>query len=292
MSITKKIIFSLILVIFLCVIGAGVYFIKKFYLTDDGKTMLYKSELGSSLNLQGKEAIKIVKGKFNEDEAEDYIALLGEPKYDDVDSSTINELKKFTSNIELYNNVAIDIIDGNTKESKRYETKKSYGKDVDLEYKVDNNGKYTFIKDNTTGNVALLKFEDGNIKNIITDSFGDEFNGYTIEASFNKEDTTKLNVSLDNYGRDYLSEKTDAYTLDYKDTIVNSENYRLTYMANKFCDFDFTDLDGDGVNELVGIQNILYANKPEFQKNVGTVKSIFKFDENGKLKLNDVVVEK
>ena len=291
-NIGRKIWLTIRLVILLAVIGIIVFFVKKYNNSDTGKTRIYQREINDVLNLQGnKTIIKILKEDVNKDEVEDYIVLLGEEKFEDNDTTKNTDIKKIMSTVEMYNNVCIDIIDGNTKESKRYDTKKSYGKDVNVYIKNDKDTKYIAVTDTFTGNISLLYLKEGEIKDIITDSFSQEFCGYTIEAAFNKEDTTKLNVKLDNYGRDYLTKQENAFTLDYTDTNVNSENYRLTYMANKFCEFEITQDENQNI-EVIGIQHILYSNNEDLEKNSGKVKIHFKLDENKKIVLNNVEVIK
>lgn len=191
----------------------------------------------------------------------------------------------------MYNNICVDYIDGITKESKRYDTKKSYGTDIDVQIKKDKDNDYILVSDTSTGNIAFLYLKENEVKNIIADSFSADFCGYTIEAEFKKEDETKLVVSLDNFGRDYLTKKEEKIELDYTDTNVNKDNYRLTYMANRFCEFEVNQ-DEEQNLELVGIQNILYSNKEELEKTSGKVKTKFKFDENKKLVIKDVEIIK
>ncbi|MDD3303525.1 MAG: hypothetical protein PHP54_01240 [Clostridia bacterium] len=285
----KKIGFTILLVIVLSLIGVGVYWYKSYNKTDDGKTAIYQKELGEILDLKGnKSVIKIIKQDINADTNPDYIALLGEEKYDDSDSSS-STLKKIGSNLEMYNNVSIEYISGDTKEPKRYDTKKSFGTDINMEIKEN---KYIIASDKTTGNIALTIVKDDNLYNIISESFGNEFNGYTINAEFDKENASLLKVKLDNYGRNYLKEKTEEYKLDFTDTIINKDNYRMTYMANNFCDFELNKVD-ENTNEyaLVAKQYILYCNNNILQKNAGVVKTVFKF-EGDKLVFSDVTVEK
>ncbi len=288
----KKIFTALSIIIFLTTLGLIVYYFKSYYDSDIGKTKIYKKELKNKINLQGnKTIIKIVKEDINKDGTEDYVVLLGEEKYEDNDTTKSTDMKKLLSNVEMYNNICIDYIDGNTKETKRYDTKKSFGTDVNIQVKKDKENSYILVSDTSTGNIALLYLKENEVKNIIADSFSSDFSGYTIEAEFKKEDETKLVVSLDNFGRDYLTKKEEKIELDYKDTNVNKDNYRLTYMANKFCEFEVNQ-DEEQNLELVGIQNILYSNKGELEKTSGKVKTKFKLNEDKKLVIKDVEVIK
>lgn len=294
MKFGKKILLSLIVVVLLTAIGMSVYFYQKYNETEAGKTRIYINELGKNLNLEGnKSVIKIIKCNFNEDAYEDYVALIGEEKYDETDTTVLSsELKKLNSNLEMYNNVCIDYFNGETLESKRYDTNKSYGVDVDISFYEDTNGKYVLVSDTSTGNVALLKLTENEFENIISKSFDGDFKGYTINASFNKEEPSKLKVTLDNYGRDYLAVRNEVYELDFSGTDINKDNYRITYMANKYSKFYMQDVDEDGVLEFIGIQNLLYANDSNLQKNVGIVKLVYKFNEKLKLSLHSVFVDK
>lgn len=291
-NIGRKVWVSIKVVFILVIIGLAVFFVKRYYNSEVGKTKIYKREISDVLNLEGNKAlIKILKSDINDDENEDYIVLLGEEKFENDDTTTNTDIKKLLSNVELYNNVCVDFIDGKSREVKRYETKKFYGQDVNVELKSDKNYKYIWVTDKTTGNISLLYLKENELKNLITKSFSQEFCGYTIEASFGKDDVTKLEVNLDNYGRDYLKKQEKAFTLDYVDTNVNNDNYRLTYMANRFCEFEIVKDENENL-ELIGIQHILYSNKPELEKNSGKVKTHFKLDENKKLVFKQVEVVK
>ena len=285
----KKIGFAILLVVILSLVGTCVYFYKSYYNTDKGRTKIYQKEIIDVLDLKGnKSVIKILKEDINSDEIQDYIVLLGEEKYDDTDDVT-DTLKKISSNLEMYNNVSIEYINGSTKEAKRYDTKKSFGTEVDMQIKYN---KYIQVSDQSTGNIALLTLNEDSLYNIITESFGEDFKGYTINAEFDKENPSILKVKLDNYGRDYLNERTDEYKLDFTNTIVNGDNYRMTYMANNFCDFEFNK-PNESTDEyvLIAKQYILYCNNNILEKNAGVVKTIFKL-ENNILKFSDVTVEK
>ena len=56
---------------------------------------------------EAKKVIKIVKVDTNADGVEDYFALLGEPKYEEVDTSKVEIFKSINSNLEMYNNFGI-----------------------------------------------------------------------------------------------------------------------------------------------------------------------------------------
>ena len=145
----------------------------------------------------------------------------------------------------------------------------------------------------TNGNISLLYLNEEKLNNVISNTFGEnEFVGYTIEGKFKSEDTSKLDITLDNYGKDYLAKKEEVYTLDYTNTQVNSENYRLTYMANKFSEFEIIQSEDMQKAYLICIQHILYSNKEELNKNEGIVKSKFEIKEDRKLEFSMVEVLK
>ncbi len=291
MSMKKKILFTICLVIFLTSIGTCVFFIKQYYKTDEGKTKIYKEELKDRLNLQGnKTVIKIIKEDINSDNVEDYVVLLGDEMFEDKDTTKNNDIKKMFSNVEMYNNISVDFIDGSSNETKRFDTKKSYGTEVNVQTCSDKDTKYVAIYDNTTGNFSLIYVKNSEIRGVIADSIKGDLCGYTIEANFKKDDGTKLIVKLDNFGRDYLGEKEDT-ELDYTGTDVNKDNYRSTYMANKFCDFKINKDENENL-EIVGIQNILYSNKENLEKTVGKVETKFKVNDDKKLSFKQVEVIK
>ena len=78
-------------------------------------------------------------------------------------------------------------------EAKRYDTKKSFGTEVDMQIKYN---KYIQVSDQSTGNIALLTLNEDSLYNIITESFGEDFKGYTINAEFDKENPSILKVKL------------------------------------------------------------------------------------------------
>lgn len=291
MSIKKKILFTICLVVFLTGIGMCVYLFKSYYNTEDGKTKIYKEELKDKLNLQGnKTVIKIIKEDINADNIEDYVVLLGEEKYEDNDTTKNNDIKKIFSNVEMYNNISVDFIEGSSGESKRFDTKKAFGTDVTVSTSSDKDTKYVVISDKSTGNFSLIYLKNSEIRGVIADSIKGDLCGYTISAEFKKDDESKLVVKLDNFGRDYLGEKEETI-LDYSDTNVNKDNYRATYMANRFCEYNLS-MDENGNLEIEGIQNILYSNKEGLEKTVGKVVTKFKVSDEKKLVFKQVEVIK
>ena len=296
-KIKKKILLSILIIIILAIIGCSVFYIKKYYNTDNGKTKVYAKELSHiSLTKENKEIISIIKEDINNDEIEDYIVLLGEPKYEEIDISKVKILQALSSELEMYNNVSVTFVDGSLVENedscKVYNTNKTYGTDVNLEITKHNDKTYIKVSDGS-GNIALLYLGKENLKNIITNTIEDkDFVGYTIEGSFKDDNGVKLVVTLDNYGKDYLKKVTDKFTLDYKDTDVNEENYRLTYMANKFSNFEFVENEEKSKLYLKCVQYILYSNNGELNKNEGFINTKFEITDENKLKFSDVEVVK
>ena len=293
----KKILLSILIVILLTIVGFSVFFVKKYYRTENGKTRIYKKELSSiSLTKENKEIISIIKEDINGDEVEDYLVLLGEPKYEETDISKVKILQALSSELEMYNNISISFVDGSLigKEEgiRTYNTNKTYGIDVNMETIKNNNKAYIKVCDGS-GNICLLYLGQEKLKNVITNTLEDkEFVGYTIEGKFKDEDGIKLEVTLDNYGKDYLKKVEDKYTLDYKDTNINEENYRLTYMANKFSEFKFDQNEEKSKLYLKCIQYILYSNKDELNKNEGFINTKFEITDENKLTFSDVEVVK
>lgn len=89
-----------------------------------------------------------------------------------------------------------------------------------------------------------------------------------------------------------MQERKDKYTLDYKDTAVNEDNYRLTYMANKFSDFKFEESEDKSKAYLICTQYLLYSNKELLKENEGFVNTKFEINNENKLQFVDVEVVK
>ena len=102
-----------------------------------------------------------------------------------------------------------------------------------------------------------------------------------------------VNVKLDNYGSDYLEKKDEDFTLDYtSDFGVNSDNYRITYMANKYSNFNLY-FDENNVLILECTQYILYSNINFLERNQGDIKVNFKLkDDKTAFEFLNVKVEK
>lgn len=289
----QKLTLSFGVIIILALIGLCVFSVKRYFTTEQGLTRKYESELKDTINIsEAKKIIKIIKFDADNDDVEDYFVLIGEPKYEESDTSKVKIFKSINSNLEMYNNISIEYVNGSTKKENTYDTKKTYSPDVDITYAIHNDKAYIQVSD-STGNIALLYLDNESLNNIITNSVGDsDFVGYTIEGSFNEEDGNKLEISLDSYGKDYIEQQKEKYTLDYTDTDVNSTNYRLTYMANKFSNFELVESEDKAKLYLLCTQYILYSNQEDMTKNEGFVIVKFRIRSNNKLAYDSVSVQK
>lgn len=292
LSLKNKILLTILVVAVLGIIATVMYFKESYENSEKGKTDKYYNEIKEELPLDEKRVvISMQKYDFNKDSQEDYIGITGVKKYRDEEKELF---KESSSNIELYKDVEIVYIDGNTKEPVKYATEMSFYPEVKLEIKSDEKNNYIFASDENSGNVVLLVLNENTLKNIVKDSIQADFNGYTINVEFDSENARKIKVKLDNYARSYLNEMTEEKEIEFEDENINNDNYRATYLANKFCSFKLEDIDNDNRLELVGIQNILYLNdnKKKMEKNQGTVETVFKINDEQKLEYNKVEIKK
>lgn len=273
---TKRLILAIALVVIFVIVGIVVDMVYKHY--DTPKK--YEKEIESKLELNDKEIIKSQKYDLNLDGINDYIAIIGKPKKNDESNIT-----------ELYLNLEVIFIDGNSDKVIRYDTKKNFTSNVTFEVTQDKVYDYIFVTDSSDGNVAMLKLKENKFIDIIKESFGENFNGYTIDMNFDKEDSTKLNVTLDNYNKSYLESNDKVYVLDFSDVCDNLDKYRQTYNLDKFQKIELKDVNSDGVFELVTTQYILYLYKEadDMTDNLGNVTTTFRY-ENGKYKFDKVEV--
>ncbi len=293
MKMKKKIWLTILVVVVLGAVGAGVYFVKSYNNSEKGLTKKYYAEIKESLPLDEKRTlIKLIKSDFNLDNVEDYIGITGIEKHSD-ESNSINS--KINSTLELYQNVEIVYIDGKSKELKNYASEMSFYPEVKLETKNDDKNRYIFVSDESSGNVVLLILRENNLVNIVKDSIQSDFNGYTINVTFDAENSSKIKIKLDNYARSYLTAVNDEMPLEFEDKNINKDNYRATYLANKFCKYKLEDIDNDNRLELIGIQNVLYLidadSNTDMEKTAGVLETTFKIDDNNKLVYNKVEVK-
>lgn len=287
----KKILLAVFLIIVLAIIASIMYYKDVYENSEKGLTKKYYLEIQETLPLDEKRSMICMKKiDFNGDEVEDYIGITGIEKYYEEKDGVLKEL---TSTLELYQNVEIVYIDGKSKEVKTYVSDMSFYPELNLEIKQDEKNKYIFVSDKNSGNVLLLKLKDNELLNIVKNSIQADFNGYTINVEFDAENSSKIKVKLDNYARSYLHEMTEEKIIEFEDKNINKDNYRATYLANKFCSFKLEDVDEDNILDLVGIQNILYLNdtKKDLLKTAGVVETVFKINED-KIEYNKVEVKK
>ncbi len=290
----KKIGLTILVVVILVSIGLVMFFVDRYNNSIKGITAKNYKEVADVLTInENQKLIELLKEDLDNDSNLDYIGIIGEPKYKDKDeSASVDELSKLTSPLEMYNNLEVVFINGSTKEIKKYNSEMSFDFNVNFEIKSDNNIKYIFVNDDSSGNVLLLHLQENELKDVIKDSISSDFNGYTITITFDSENTSKIKIKLDNYARSYLNQVNEEYTLEFENKEINKDNYRPTYLANKFCNFKLEDIDNDGILELIGIQNVLYLNitNDELPQIAGTINTIFKVNE-GKITYNNVEVK-
>lgn len=241
---------AILLVVLFTLIGLGVYFLYRFESSESGLKIAYEKEISSIVDLADNTIIKIYKQDLNDDQVLDYVFIMGKEK-----RSSENALN---STLEVYNDVSLVVIDGASSEEKIYETKKDYKPATNLEIIDSKNEKYFLIYDET-GSVDLLKLEGNSLVNIIKNTTSDNLLGYTIYTSKNEENESILEVTLDNYGKDYLKKYEETKILDFSDLSVDLSKYRETYLRDKISKFEFKNIDEDEELEFVTTQYILYG---------------------------------
>ena len=283
---------AFVLVFLFALIGLGVYLFYEFENSESGLKMIYAKEVAQKMDLQGKKIIKIQKNDVNEDKKLDYVFIVGEEL-----RSGENELN---SVVEMYNNVDFVIIDGQTELVTTYETGKNFNSNVTLQVCEDEQDRYFIISD-LSGNISLCKLSEtemqdvessNNIVDIVKNTTSNEFLGYTIYTEKNAENSNIVNVTIDNFSKDYISESKDVKTLDFSEMGIDISKYRETYLRDKFSEFELKDTNNDGILELVAYQHILYSLDDEVNENktLGVVETIFNIEED-KLKFNKVEVK-
>ncbi|MEG0872725.1 MAG: hypothetical protein RSE00_01840 [Clostridia bacterium] len=300
----KRFLLAMSLVVFLAIVATIVIYVDKYQTSQEFETKKYIKEVDGILNLvENQQVIKIVKDDLNKDTVKDYIVLTGKEKYKDTSSTNTEALKIVSSELSQYENVGIIYVDGTTKDVIKHETNKIFDKDIDLKVLQDSATQYIVVNDISNADIIITTLKDGKLIDIISKNFGQDFKGYDIKATFNQQDATKLNVKLDNFGRDYLPEKTDDYTIDFTNTKVNKDTYRQSYTPDKYSRIILEDGALDDKLRLKCIQDILYqtlttpintsktANNVDPYKTAGIVKSEYIL-EGESLVLQGVFVEK
>lgn len=270
----KRVLIAILLVIGFIVIGIVVDRIYKYFDTPESNYKKDEKKLESKIDLKDKIFIDIKRYDLDKDGIEDYVAISGK------------------QNTEQYSNLDVIFLNGKTDEILKYSSKKEFAKNVELDIYEDKDKEYIFIRDTSSGNVLLLRLKENEFENIINNSFGDTFKGYTIDMVFDEKDQNVLNISLDNYGKEYLKSSDKTYKLDFKDKNVDLNNYRGTYNLDKFQKVELKDLDNDGIFELVASQYILYLykNVEDCEDNLGIISTTFKYIDD-KFVFDNVKVE-
>lgn len=273
---------AILLVVLFTLIGLGVYFLYRFESSESGLKIAYEKEISSIVDLADNTIIKIYKQDLNDDQVLDYVFIMGKEK-----RSSENALN---STLEVYNDVSLVVIDGASSEEKIYETKKDYKPATNLEIIDSKNEKYFLIYDET-GSVDLLKLEGNSLVNIIKNTTSDNLLGYTIYTSKNEENESILEVTLDNYGKDYLKKYEETKILDFSDLSVDLSKYRETYLRDKISKFEFKNIDEDEELEFVTTQYILYGLDDSVTENktIGKIETYFNI-KNDKLVFDKVEI--
>lgn len=273
---------AILLVVLFTLIGLGVYFLYRFESSESGLKIAYEKEISSIVDLADNTIIKIYKQDLNDDQVLDYVFIMGKEK-----RSSENALN---STLEVYNDVSLVVIDGASSEEKIYETKKDYKPATNLEIIDSKNEKYFLIYDET-GSVDLLKLEGNSLVNIIKNTTSDNLLGYTIYTSKNEENESVLEVTLDNYGKDYLKKYEETKILDFSDLSVDLSKYRETYLRDKISKFEFKNIDEDEELEFVTTQYILYGLDDSVTENktIGKIETYFNI-KNDKLVFDKVEI--
>lgn len=264
---------AILLVVLFTLIGLGVYFLYRFESSESGLKIAYEKEISSIVDLADNTIIKIYKQDLNDDQVLDYVFIMGKEK-----RSSENALN---STLEVYNDVSLVVIDGASSEEKIYETKKDYKPATNLEIIDSKNEKYFLIYDET-GSVDLLKLEGNSLVNIIKNTTSDNLLGYTIYTSKNEENESVLEVTLDNYGKDYLKKYEETKILDFSDLSVDLSKYRETYLRDKISKFEFKNIDEDEELEFVTTQYILYSLDDSVTENktIGKIEIYFNINDD------------
>lgn len=284
-NLKSKISKVLILFAIIAIIGGCAYYYKKYENTTEYITRRYQSEIKDVIDI-GKEngIINIVKEDLNSDSVEDYICLYGKAIYSSGASK----------NVVMYQNVSVAFVDGVTKEVVKYESTKSFDNKINLSIKESDGKKYVFANSLDSESVILIRKQDSTVVDIIKNSFGNSLTGYIISYKNMTEEPLKVTFKLDNNATSYLGLKTDDYTLDFTDKGIDLNNYRHSYLKNKYSSFNLENLDDDTSLEFVGIQNVLYlngTNKDEtLAKTLGKIKVIFDLQDDN-LTFKDLNVE-
>lgn len=264
---------AILLVILFSIIGIGVYALYEFKASETGLKMIYEKEVSSKIEIGENTIIRIYKKDINDDKALDFVFIMGKEKRSSDDA--------LNSTIERYDNVSLVIIDGKTDDVKKYNTEKSFEPEVTLKIVEDEKNRYFLISD-YNGNINLFRLNKENLVEIIKNTTKQDFLGYTIYTKKDEENKNILEVSLDNYDKNYLKEYKDIKRLDFTQASVDLSKYRETYLRDKISKFEFKDTNNDGILEFVTTQYILYSldENATTNKTIGKIEVYFNIKDN------------
>ncbi len=273
---------AILLVILFSIIGVGVYALYEFRASETGLKMIYEKEVSSKIETGDNSIIRIYKKDINDDKSLDYILIMGKEKRSSDDA--------LNSTIEKYDDVSFVLIDGKTNEVKTYNTERSFESEVTLKVVEDEENRYFLISD-YSGNVNLLTLKEEKLQEIIKNTTKKEFLGYTIYTKKDEKAENILEISLDNYDKNYLKEYKDIKKLDFTESSVDLSKYRETYLRDKISKFEFKDTNNDGILEFVTTQYILYSldENATNNKTIGKIEIYFEI-KNNKLEFDKVEI--
>lgn len=278
---TKRLRRAILLIVLFSAIGCGVHLFYKYQNSEFGLKKIYTKEVSQKYDLQENKVIDIEKIDINNDGNQDYVFIIGQEIRSDENS--------LNSIVELYKNVSLVVLDGESNEAKKYDTNKDFKSDIDLNVCEDKSQRYFLVSD-LSGNISLDVVDDSNnLIDIIKNTTDKEFLGYTIYINKNSDNNDILSISIDNFSKDYLGEYSNPVELNLAENGIDISDYRETYLRDKFSKFVLKDTNNDGILELIGYQYILYSldDNTTLNKTVGVIETIFNIEDN-KLKFNSV----
>lgn len=278
---TRRLRRAILLIVLFSAIGCGVHLFYKYQNSEFGLKKIYTKEVSQKYDLQENKVIDIEKIDINNDGNQDYVFIIGQEIRSDENS--------LNSIVELYKNVSLVVLDGESNEAKKYDTNKDFKSDIDLNVCEDKSQRYFLVSD-LSGNISLDVVDDSNnLIDIIKNTTDKEFLGYTIYINKNSDNNDILSISIDNFSKDYLGEYSNPVELNLAENGIDISDYRETYLRDKFSKFVLKDTNNDGILELIGYQYILYSldDNTTLNKTVGVIETIFNIEDN-KLKFNSV----
>lgn len=278
---------AILLVILFIIIGAIVFLVYNYQNSEDWKKKVYAREISSRYDIGDKTIINIIKKDVTGDNKSDYVLVTG--------NEILSTDSAKNKTVEQYENVELVIVDGRIDSPIIYETKEKFSSDVDLKIYDDEND-ILFLVSDTKGNVALCKVKNQDepqdinsrsMEDIVANTTSD-FLGYTIYIE--KQDESKIKVTLDNYNKSYLDDYNEETVLDFSEKGIDISRYRETYLRDSFSSFELRDTNNDGILEFVGYQHLLYCLDDTENKTLGIVETVFTIENDNKLKFSHVEI--